>query len=1506
MKKIRILALILAVLTVVCLGVLVACDDDSNSDGCAEGNHEWGKWVSNDDASCETNGTHTRKCAKCKKTETEEEPDSAYGEHIYTIYTSNNDATCTADGTKTGACLICGKEATIADEGSALGHAYSSKPLKVERGFSYYKCIRCDHVNKVDSGVIDQDFEGGEFENDSQLTVSDKVNVSIKTNGEGDALNSYLFIERSADKILGSTAFGLALTPDYSIYRNGKYVIEYKLLITDNTKDMLLLVGKKNDTEVVFAEYDSATGKIVVDGVEVYTVTKNQFMTLAFVLDDRNYVYDVYADTHMIASSVVYENKDTYYVYGELEHFMVRMVSDYMTASEFGIDDIKTYVGNAPTDVGTSFVKENTTTTVGSATISHFKPKDGCEHTYGEYVTVDATCNSFGYQIRTCSVCGGQEINTDESTIKTKTEHSFSTIKDIAATCTEDGYLSQICTICGKKTREDRTQLGHDFGDDEGTVKLEASCTESGIMIKHCTRCGEVEIEIPALGHDWAKEGEDGYNAPTCTENGSAACKRCEAVDTESYPATGHTLATEGEKYKAPTCTEAGYAGCLNCEFVDDQNYPALGHFFELKADKDEHKLYNACTREGCDNKTEVEYATELPKYADLLAAVNAAASLDVSGKDLDKAFAYEIVGKVQFKTGSNKWMVKDNGGADGVDRYVSWYGNSKGEGSTHAYINLGETAQSLALKNDFVLEMAVRLGDPDENGKYFSGTIQLLYRNNGSIAGSTNIGEVNADGSITIYGKTEEDYVTIALSDTEFTHIALAIHQGEDKVDIYVNGILIAIGNEIANISDEISEVRMFQHFAGSTVGINSWFDIANIAVYEAKMPAAILGCECDVLGAEHTESTADGYLPTTVPVSCTTDGYTERTCGICGKTYITDIVVHEGHKLTDDDGNYNNEQKKDATCTEDGYLKADCSECYETVTVEEYPSKGGHNMDVVIDYDTGKMCYKCLNEDCTLNTEVEYATKQPTYAELTAAVDKMLMEKFDLSGKVLDEEVTTTTDIGYIRLNVGSNSWVVKDNQGADGVDRYIRFNSNSIGTGSSHSYVNIGGWITGGNKYITASDHVVFEVSLRLGDAGEDGKYFGEDFQLTDRPSSGKSDYNFATMLPDGSIKFYDNDLIVALSKDNFTRISVVFDLEDKTIDIYVDGVMLAHSVSSFTGKSDDFQIKEIRMLQHTKGSTVGIGSWIDFSNVAVYEGGIPTVVCGYDKCSIDGAHTPDGEGTVTNPTCEEQGYTSYHCSVCGKDYKADFVDALGHDMVIDSENSTYNCITGGTQCKTCANGCGKTETSDVAGSGAHDWSNTAWVIETTASCSAEGHQYRLCKVCGTRNDSEGSGASAAELNQCTIAKSEHDYDESTLLREEPADGVAGYTYYKCKNCDDRKKVDDILPQTDFEFELVDGEYWITGYTGSDETVVIPSTYNGKPVVGISAGAFDDCDTVTTLIVPTSVTYIDDITSDVCTMTIKYMGSEGDVEFGGNLTSDIDSGACTIIYDYVPSEE
>ena len=85
------------------------------------------EYVSNNDATCEQDGTKTAKCVRygtggCTETDTVTDTGSKLG-HLFEDYASDNHATCEQDGTKTAKCVRydqCGETHTIPDEGSRL------------------------------------------------------------------------------------------------------------------------------------------------------------------------------------------------------------------------------------------------------------------------------------------------------------------------------------------------------------------------------------------------------------------------------------------------------------------------------------------------------------------------------------------------------------------------------------------------------------------------------------------------------------------------------------------------------------------------------------------------------------------------------------------------------------------------------------------------------------------------------------------------------------------------------------------------------------------------------------------------------------------------------------------------------------------------------------------------------------------------------------------------------------------------------------------------------------------------------------------------------------------------------------------------------------------------------------------------------------------------------------------------------------------------------------------
>lgn len=99
------------------------------------------------------------------------------------------------------------------------------------------------------------------------------------------------------------------------------------------------------------------------------------------------------------------------------------------------------------------------------------------------------------------------------------------------------------------------------------------------------------------------------------------------------------------------------------------------------------------------------------------------------------------------------------------------------------------------------------------------------------------------------------------------------------------------------------------------------------------------------------------------------------------------------------------------------------------------------------------------------------------------------------------------------------------------------------------------------------------------------------------------------------------------------------------------------------------------------------------------------------------------------TVTAPTCTEQGYTTYTCSVCGSSYISDYVSSLGHEMGKWVTTKEPTCTKDGEQRRDCSR-CDHFETDVITSSG---------------------HQYGDDTVC----------------DNCGFDSTEAEYPENTLM-------------------------------------------------------------------------------------------------------------------------------------------
>ena len=205
-------------------------------------------------------------------------------------------------------------------------------------------------------------------------------------------------------------------------------------------------------------------------------------------------------------------------------------------------------------------------------------------HTWGDPVTVPATCETGSYMTMSCSVCGYTEVspeNDDALGHDYQTEHydggcgnsSYDIItcsrcdyystenwtwndhtyeeSHVDATCEVGGYDVYTCIYCGYYYEANyTTPLGHDVA--EWSEPSEATCTEDGVKTGHCARCDldVSEVVTPALGHEW--DMENGVE----NEDGSVtySCIRCDAT----YTTEGSSLSLGDNQFTI--AAEAGSA----------------------------------------------------------------------------------------------------------------------------------------------------------------------------------------------------------------------------------------------------------------------------------------------------------------------------------------------------------------------------------------------------------------------------------------------------------------------------------------------------------------------------------------------------------------------------------------------------------------------------------------------------------------------------------------------------------------------------------------------------------------------------------------------------------------------------------------------------------------------------------------------------------------------------------------------------------------------------------
>ncbi len=202
-------------------------------------------------------------------------------------------------------------------------------------------------------------------------------------------------------------------------------------------------------------------------------------------------------------------------------------------------------------------------------------------HAFGEWQTeTAATCSQEGKEVRRCE-CGQTETRPTAKKEHTPDQTAWQTVT--AATCSQKGLESSVCTLCRAPVTRETEMLPHSYGEWRETKA--PTCSAAGLKEHDCTVCGHGESEeIQKLPHTPVVMVA---KAPTCTEAGYTAGEKCGVCGAtvsgmEAIPPTGHSYGDWQEVAKA-TCTSKGVEQreCAKCFNTEERETAMTPHSLE-------------------------------------------------------------------------------------------------------------------------------------------------------------------------------------------------------------------------------------------------------------------------------------------------------------------------------------------------------------------------------------------------------------------------------------------------------------------------------------------------------------------------------------------------------------------------------------------------------------------------------------------------------------------------------------------------------------------------------------------------------------------------------------------------------------------------------------------------------------------------------------------------------------------------------------------------------------
>ena len=118
-----------------------------------------------------------------------------------------------------------------------------------------------------------------------------------------------------------------------------------------------------------------------------------------------------------------------------------------------------------------------------------------------------------------------------------------------------------------------------------------------------------------------------------------------------------------------------------------------------------------------------------------------------------------------------------------------------------------------------------------------------------------------------------------------------------------------------------------------------------------------------------------------------------------------------------------------------------------------------------------------------------------------------------------------------------------------------------------------------------------------------------------------------------------------------------------------------------------------------------------------------------------------HNDGGTGvwvTTTTVTCEQDGLEQYKCGLCGEYVQNNTIPKLGHKFTKYEQSSPATCVDNAKETAKCDNGCGKTDTREIADTKlGHEFLEENYKYDNNAKCEEDGTKTAKCTRCDAKN-------------------------------------------------------------------------------------------------------------------------------------------------------------------------